>query len=63
MARDIYEDYDALDQGDQKDGVATALCVITTLVLILSVYMIQKALADHFNIGMLADGPAAESSS
>ena len=62
MARDIYEDYDALDQGDQKDGVATALCVITTLILLLSVYMIQKALADHFQVGMLADKSAAEAS-
>lgn len=59
MARDIYEDYDALDQSDQKDGVATALCVITTLVLLLAVYMIQSALADHFNEGMLADKSAS----
>lgn len=53
MARDIYEDY---DEGEgAKDAIPTILAVITTVVLLVSVYMIQKALADHFNEGMLAD--------
>ena len=55
MARDIYEDHDELAAGPQNDPVTTILVVLSTLTLLLAVYMVQKALADHFNDGMLAD--------
>ena len=55
MARDIYEDHDELAAGPAKDPVTTILVVMSTLVLLLALYMVQKALADHFGVGMLAD--------
>ncbi len=58
MARDIYEDHDELAVGPQKDPVTTILVVLSTLTLLLAIYMVQKALADHFQTGMLADGKA-----
>ena len=57
MARDIYEDY---DEGDApKDAIPTILAVVTTVVLLISVFMIQKALGDHFQEGMLKPDKAA----
>ena len=56
MARDIYEDY---DEGEApKDAIPTILAVVTTIILLVSVYMVQQALGDHFGEGMLADKPA-----
>jgi hypothetical protein len=55
MARDIYEDHDELAAGTQNDPVTTILVVLSTLTLLLAIYMVQKALADHFGAGMLAD--------
>ncbi len=53
MARDIYEDYD--DTEAPKDALPTILAVLTLVVLLVAVYMVQKALADHFKQGMLYD--------
>ena len=55
MARDIYEDHDELAAGSQSDPVTTILVVLSTLVLLLAVYMVQRALADHFNQGMFKE--------
>ena len=55
MARDVYEDYDAIEAEAQKDKVGDGLVIMTTLILILAFFMIQSALADHFDQGMLAD--------
>ena len=53
MARDSFEDF---DEGEGiKDAIPTILAVVTTIVLLVSVYMIQKALGDHFNEGMMKD--------
>lgn len=62
MARDIYEDYDELEASAQKDTVAGGMVIITTLVLLLACWMIQRALADHFNEGMFADKKASSTS-
>ncbi len=51
MARDIYEDYD--DGEAPKDAIPTILAVVTTVVLLISVFMIQKALGEHFGEGMI----------
>ena len=62
MARDIYEDHDEVG-GDAKDPVATILVVLSTLTLLLALYMIQKALGDHFNEGMMKKDKATATSS
>lgn len=59
MARDIYEDHDEIDAEPRKDGLANGLIILTTLVLLFSTYLMQKALKDHFNAGFLADKTAA----
>ena len=61
MARDIYEDHDAATAESQSDPVTTILVVLSTLVLLLAIYMVQRALADHFNQGMFKTegGPPA----
>lgn len=55
MARDVYEDFDEIQAEAGKDRVADGLVIVTTLLLLLGLFMIQRALADHFQAGMLAD--------
>lgn len=64
MARgDIYEDYDEIEADAQKDRVGDGLVILTTLVLLLAFFMIQKAMNDHHERGMFAEdkpGPVDE---
>lgn len=62
MARDIYEDHDELAAEPRKDGLANGLIILTTVVLLLSTYLMQKALKDHFNAGFFADKNATSTS-
>lgn len=56
MAKDVYESHD--EQEAPRDGLGNGLVIVTTLVLLLSIFVIQKAMADKFNAGMLADKAA-----
>ncbi len=58
MARDIYEDHDEVSEapGERLSG---GLVIITTLVLLVACFCMQKALKDHYNQGMFADKKAS----
>ena len=55
MARDVYEDYDEIQADAAKDKIGDGLVIVTTIVLLLGFFMIQKAMSDHYNVGMLKD--------
>lgn len=62
MARDTFEDRgeDALAaRAAAGDALGSALVVVTTLVLALAFFLMEKALADHYNGGFLADKTVA----
>ena len=55
MARqEIYEDHDAVSEAP-REMLSSGLIIVTTLVLLAACYFMNKALADHFNEGPLAD--------
>jgi hypothetical protein len=54
MARDIYEDHDAASE-PPREKLSSGLVIVTTLVLLVACYMMNKALANHYNAGFLAD--------
>jgi hypothetical protein len=58
MARDIYEDHDEVSE-PPREMLSSGLIIITTLVLLVACYFMQKALADHYNAGMMADKKSA----
>lgn len=51
MARDIYEDTDAADAEPKGEGLANALVIVTTILLLGAVIVMQQALKKHFNQG------------
>ena len=56
MARDTFEDADVRTA---TDGLGNGLIIITTLVLLASIFLMLKARGDHFGSGPLADKAAA----
>lgn len=60
MAKDVYETHD--EHEAPRDGLGNGVIILTTLVLLAAIFVIQKAMADKFNAGMLADkaAPAAK---
>ena len=60
MARDIYEDTDAADAEPKGEGLANALVIVTTLLLLGAVIVMQQALKKHFNKGWFG-GPTQSS--
>ena len=59
MARgDIYEDADAVDAEPKTEGFASALVIVTTLLLLGAVIVMQNALKKHFNEGLFKDEAA-----
>lgn len=50
MAREPYEDVDE----PRKDQLAGGIVIMTTLVLLAAIFVIQKALSEHYQAGMLA---------
>jgi hypothetical protein len=56
MARETYEDVD--EPG--PDHLASGVVIMTTVLLLGAFFVMQKALKDHFNAGMMAskDTPA-----
>ncbi len=55
MARDIYEDADAVDAEPKGEGLSGALIILTTILLLGACVVMQLALKKHFNAGMFAD--------
>lgn len=55
MARDVYEDSDAVDAEPKKEGLVNGLVIVTTLILLGACIVMQQALKKHFNAGMFAD--------
>lgn len=58
MARDTYETRDELDVPEARDGLGSALVILTTILLIAAFFLIQKGMGDRYNAGMLADKQA-----
>jgi hypothetical protein len=57
---DEYVTHDEMDTGSQRDATAVALVYITTLILLVGIFLVQKSLADKFGAGMFGSGtPAA----
>ena len=54
MARDIYEDHDEVSEAP-RDGLGNGLVMLTTLVLLVACFFMQKALKEHYNEGLMAD--------
>ena len=61
MARDIYEDADAVDAEPQGEGLANGLVIVTTLLLLGAVIVMQQALKTHFNVGWFKSSTPVES--
>lgn len=57
MARDLYEDHD--DTAPKKDGLASGLVILTTLLLIGAWLVMEKARGEHFNQGVFKDSSAS----
>jgi hypothetical protein len=58
MARDTFDDQseDALAaRAASGDALGSSLVIVTTIVLAAAFFLMEKALADHYNGGMLAD--------
>jgi hypothetical protein len=61
MARDIYEDHDEVSEAP-PERLSSGLVILTTIVLLAAIFFMQKALAHHYNQGMLADKTSAAGS-
>jgi hypothetical protein len=62
MARDTFEDQseDALAaRAASGDALGSALVIVTTIVLAIAFYLVEKGLKDHYNGGMFQDKTAA----
>lgn len=60
MARDrkeIYEDHDEVSEAP-PERLSSGLVILTTLVLLVAIFFMQRALKKHFNAGMFADKQA-----
>ena len=54
MARDIYEDHDEVSEAP-PERLSSGLIILTTVVLLVAIFFMQKALGKHYNAGMFAD--------
>jgi hypothetical protein len=57
MAKDTYENKDELDAPTHRDGLGNALIYVTTLILLIAFFVMEKAIAEKFNAGMMGSGP------
>ncbi len=57
MARDTYEDYDEAGEAP-REMLSTGLVIVTTLVLLAAVFFMEKARAEQYGDGPLADKKA-----
>ncbi len=57
MARDrtdVYEDHDEVSEA-APERLSSGLVILTTVVLLVAIFFMQKALDKHFKAGMFAD--------
>jgi hypothetical protein len=57
MARDrsdIYEDHDEVSEAP-PERLSAGLVILTTVVLLVAIFFMQKALDKHYDAGMFAD--------
>ena len=59
MARDSFDNKDEMDAPIYRDRLGDGLVIVTTLVLLLAFYLMEKNLKDKYNVGMLADAGSA----
>lgn len=50
MAKDTYESHDEMEA--PRDGLGNGLVVVTTLLLLVAIWAVQRAMADKFDRGM-----------
>ena len=55
MAKDTIDNKDELDAPTARDGLGNALIFVTTLVLLVAFFVMEKAIADKFGAGMMGD--------
>jgi hypothetical protein len=55
MARDTYETTDELEVRAKPDGLANALIVVTSVLLLTAFIVVEKSIAKHYNGGMFSD--------
>ena len=58
MARDIYQDHDAADAEQPREGLASALVILTTLLMIGALVVMEMGRKKHFNEGLFKDKAA-----
>ena len=54
MAKDTYETHDEMEA--PKEGLGNGLVYVTTLLLLVAVFVMQRAMADKFDRGMFGKG-------
>lgn len=54
MARDVYQDHDEIVE-TRKDSLGNGLVIVTTILLLASIFFMQKALGKHYNAGMMPE--------
>jgi hypothetical protein len=59
MARDIYQDSDAADAEQPREGLGSALVILTTVLLIGALIVMETARKKHFNEGLFGGKPEA----
>jgi hypothetical protein len=59
MAKDTFDNKDELDAPTATDGLSSALIYVTTLILLIAFFVMEKAIADKFDAGMLGEGHKA----
>jgi hypothetical protein len=55
---DEYVTHDEMDAATRHDGVGVALIYVTTILLLVGIYLMQAAAKDKFNTGMFGGGAA-----
>jgi hypothetical protein len=55
VAKDTIDNKDELDAPTARDGLGNALIFVTTLVLLVAFFVMEKAIADKFGAGMMGD--------
>ena len=60
MARDSFDNKDEMDApAGSRDGLGSALVIVTTVILVLAFYLMERNLKEKYNVGMLADQGAS----
>ena len=58
MARDSFDNKDELDVPVQRDNLGNALVIVTTVILLVAFFLMEKTLKEKYNGGMMSDATA-----